>query len=370
VRVADERGEKGLSTPFNPRDVIPANSLTAEQPKVDERIACDVGVNFYGLKTLRATLMAGERDKNFLLESADGGRWILKFYNETETELVRDFQQAALLHLARHDAPPVPRLIPTRDGPNEFVLSVNGANQYGILISYIEGIALGQAAMTPKLKREIGRSCARLDQVLAAFRHPAARRPLLWDLMQLDDLQPTVGLIDDARRRRWIGGFVERFLGEVRPGLAQCRPQTIHNDINTNNLLIATRPPGVSGIIDFGDMVHAPLVNDIGIAASYVARTPGELFDVIAELTSGFEEVTPLTEQEAGYLFDIVVARLVVRVLIYQWRSVLFPDNTDYILRNSAPAWAMVEAVMLLARDEGKARVLKNWRNGAARPTN
>lgn len=344
------------------------DSLAVEQPRVDQAMARKVAADAYGLR-VSATPLAGERDRNFLLRSAEGRRWVLKFYNSAESDAVCDFQETALLYLERHRSPSVPRLIPTLDGRRQFVVGDQGQTEHGILVTFLDGVPMAEAPMTSALRRDIGRTCATLDRALEALEHPAAHRRLLWDPMQIDDLLPMTESVTDEGERRWLARFGAYFVGEARPALRQCRSQTIHNDMNTSNVLIDTQGPGrVSGIIDFGDMVHAPLVNEIGIAASYVARPGDDLFGVIADLVEGFEEIIELTEQEMACLYDVVVARLVVRLLIYQWRSALFPENRKYILRNSESAWAMIRAVMRRSADEGRSQVMQRWRTGAAHP--
>ena len=61
-----------------------------------------------------------------------------------------------------------------------------------------------------------------------------------------------------------------RFTEHARPALPGLRAQAIHNDLNLYNVLVDPRDHDViAGILDFGDMVRAPLVNDLAVAASY-----------------------------------------------------------------------------------------------------
>ena len=55
------------------------------------------------------------------------------------------------------------------------------------------------------------------------------------------------------------------------PRLAALRAQVIHNDYHLYNVLVAPDDQAriVTGIIDFGDMVHAPLVGEVATAAAF-----------------------------------------------------------------------------------------------------
>jgi ethanolamine-phosphate phospho-lyase len=53
----------------------------------------------------------------------------------------------------------------------------------------------------------------------------------------------------------------------VLPILPNLRTSIIHNDANEWNLLV--QRGAISGIIDFGDITWAPLINELAIAISY-----------------------------------------------------------------------------------------------------
>ncbi len=53
------------------------------------------------------------------------------------------------------------------------------------------------------------------------------------------------------------------------------------------------------------------------------------------ELISGFHSVFALREEEIDILFDLMLIRVVVRIIIARLRAEFFPPNTEYILRNT-----------------------------------
>ena len=61
--------------------------------------------------------LAGERDQNCRVETADGSRYVIKISNPSEPVSVVDFQIAALDHIARvSPEQPVPRVVRTLEG--------------------------------------------------------------------------------------------------------------------------------------------------------------------------------------------------------------------------------------------------------------
>ncbi|MBQ0818729.1 phosphotransferase, partial [Microvirga sp. HBU67558] len=76
-------------------------------------------------------------------------------------------------------------------------------------------------------------------------------------------LRPLLVHVEDLRRRALVERFLDRFEQFVLPAMPNLRTQVIHNDLNPHNVLVAERDHDhVTGVIDFGDAVLAPLVND------------------------------------------------------------------------------------------------------------
>ena len=65
--------------------------------------------------------------------------------------------------------------------------------------------------------------------------------------------------------------LLEGFERHAVPLLRGLRRQVIHNDFNPHNVLAdAVDDTRIAGVIDFGDMVHAPLVQDLATACAYL----------------------------------------------------------------------------------------------------
>jgi Ser/Thr protein kinase RdoA (MazF antagonist) len=138
----------------------------------------------------------------------------------------------------------------------------------------------------------------------------------------------------------------------------------IHNDLTGSNLLmLADDGQRVAGVLDFGDTTRAPLVQDLGVTASYhLDRAEGaDLFAPLVPLLAGYEAVRPLTEPEALVLFDLIATRLALRGLIPAWRAALYPGNRDYLMRNAGRAWLAMEQVAEMDPDRGQAQLVGLW---------
>jgi Ser/Thr protein kinase RdoA (MazF antagonist) len=121
--------------------------------------------------------------------------------------------------------------------------------------------------------------------------------------------------------------------------MANLPRQVIHNDVNPYNVLVDKTNGEITGIIDFGDLILAPRINDLAIALSYhVGKADGAR--LVRAGLAGFRRHVQLTEAEMACLGTLVRIRLAMTVAITEWRSALRPDHAAYIKRNQPAAIA------------------------------
>jgi len=286
--------------------------------------------------------LTSERDLNFRVRSNGGAQYVLKIANAAEPESSILFQNRALRRLEAVDpALPVPRVVATRDG--EDCARVDGCLTR--LLTWLDGPLMHQRPRTPAMRRSLGQTHARLHGALADMAGPDEAAPLLWDLQHMLQLEPLVPHIA-AERRHLVEAALERFKTRVAPALGALRAQVVHNDLNPHNVIVSEAGDAVTGVIDFGDMVHAPCICDVAIAAAYHVRREGDPFADISEYVSAYNAVSPLRADERDLLTDLIVSRMAMSTLISTWRAALHPDNSAYILRNVPAAWAGLEAIV------------------------
>jgi hydroxylysine kinase len=344
--------------------------LASPVPEVSEAQAEAIFRGIYGREGA-AELLAGERDRNFRMRAPDGSAFMLKVTNPAEEPPVTEFQTAALRHVARTDPDfPVPRVVPTAAGAliawdaGDGHAEAGGRPRAVRLFTWLDGELLGGRVVAPAGLQDLGRSLARLAQALAGFSHPAERHPLLWDMQHAVALRPLLAMIPDDTARGWVARLIDRFEARVLPVLSDLPTGVIHNDVTGSNLLMrGDDDQRVAGVLDFGDMTRAPLVQELGVTASYhLDREDGaDLFAPLAPLLAGYGAVRPLTEPEASVLFDLIATRLALRGLIPAWRAALYPENRDYLMRNAGRAWQVMGRVADMDAERGQALLLALW---------
>lgn len=346
---------------FHPSDLAAAiELLLTPPPEVDRVQAQDAAALHYGWHS-GCTLLSGERDRNFVLE-IDGQRSVaLKFINHSESAQETDLQVRALAFLAEQEfALAVPRPIKTLNGEDGFILQTAQGPIRGRAYTFLEGEPAARGQGSAALRRSVGAAVGRLDLALRDFTHALAPRVFLWDPMHVGQLSPWVDQVQDVRVRAFVAEFLAKFTRYIAPDLLALPSQFIHADFSKSNLLVSPEDGDrVSAVLDFGDMVHAPRIADLAIAASYQMSDSNDPMAALDEVTQGFCSVSDLHQGELAHLLDMVVARLVARLVLTGWRASRFPENRSYILRSQPDALKLIGQIMPIWCDDFQRRYPK-----------
>ena len=74
-------------------------------------------------------------------------------------------------------------------------------------------------------------------------------------------------------------------------------------------------------------------------------------------MIAAYHAVLPLEPAEFSVLFDLIVTRMVMTIVISSWRAARYPANRNYILRNNAAAWARLQRMAALSRDHAAVQI-------------
>jgi 4-aminobutyrate aminotransferase-like enzyme/Ser/Thr protein kinase RdoA (MazF antagonist) len=289
-----------------------------------ERIARDL----YGLAVSISTL-PGERDCNFRLRAAvapgaddpgaDAREFALKILDVATDAASTDCLVCVLEHLAEQDPTlPVPRLFPTQRGESVGRFSRDGIDYATCLVSFLPGQLLVESAPSAATLQNMGATLARLDRALQGFFHPSLTRRLAWDVRRLPELAEFSSHIDSAALRATVERVCSAFKARL-PGLRGLRSQAIHGDCHASNLLVDVGQ-SICGILDFGDMIHAPLILEPAVAMSELLTEAVAPLDSVAAVLQGYGQGRTLQANEVEFVYDIIAARHAVTVLVHAWR--------------------------------------------------
>lgn len=320
-------------------------TLAEDAPDVSIADALAILRRHYGL-TGSARPLPGERDHNFHIQTDGDGEFVLKVSHPAEEAGFTDFQNKALDHILAVDPTlPVPSVRKSLAGEAQFTVSVGGSAPRIIrLVTYLPGQLLSRSPTSAAQDRNLGIFLARLGRALRGFFHPAAGSDLLWDIRKVAKTRPMLAHIADAGHRAMVERVIDAFETHAAPVIPSLRAQIVHNDMNSYNVVMdASRPEVVSGILDFGDMIHSPLICDLAIGAVYRWPAEGHPLAPAARFVAGYQSVQPLEAEEIGILFDLIRARLALIANIASWQAERFPAKRDYVLRLITEVWTSLE---------------------------
>ena len=306
-------------------------SPTTYVPHLPLTDATALAERLFGVRAVASDLPS-ERDQNILLRTETGERFILKLANVAERREVLEAECAVMRHLESTGLAPC--LIRTVDGVE---IAQHGPHLVR-LISALPGTTLGTAPLhTDALRRDLGRALGRVDRALATFDHAAFHRDFHWDLANADRVVRTyLPSVADTALSTTIAKLAAYHATHVVPGLADLRQGVIHGDANDYNVLVDEARQTVTGIFDFGDMVHSHIVNDVAIAMAYVALASADPLAAAAAVLSGYHETHPLTEPEIEALFSLMCMRLCVSACVAAKQIAERPGD-DYLRISQGP---------------------------------
>jgi hydroxylysine kinase len=329
------------------------SAVTEEPPRIDVIDLAQVVKEQFGLDGEYSPLIS-ERDQNFHLKTAHGSQYVVKVTSVTEMPIVSEFQIEALLHLERGAMIRVPRVVRTTDGQSSGRVD-HGERSFVLrVVSYLEGKQLEIIVVDADVARNFGINLARLDAALQGFSHEGENPVLLWDLQRIAELRNLLDHIEDLAVRGPVAAAIDDFERLVEPRLGSLRSQVIHGDANPENVLVDSSDHSVSGFIDFSDIVKAPLVIDVAIAASYLRAGNTDPLELISPFLAGYCSVLPLCDDELVLLFDLVRARLATTITILYWRLDSRDEDDPYrqkALASEGGAIRFLNALNTLGRE-------------------
>jgi 4-aminobutyrate aminotransferase-like enzyme/Ser/Thr protein kinase RdoA (MazF antagonist) len=290
------------------------------RPAEAERIARDL----YGL-AVTISALPGERDCNFRLRTADapgaGAReFVLKVLDLATDAESTDCLVSVLDHLAEQDAAlPVPRLFPTQQGQAIGRFTADGIDYATCLVSFLPGRLLAASPPSTALLQNLGATLARVDRALQGFFHPSLTRRLAWDVRRLPELAQFGSYIESAALRDTVDQVSSAFRTSL-PRLRGLRSQAIHGDCHASNLLVDIGGQSICGILDFGDMIHAPRIFEPAVAMSELLTEAAAPLESVAAVLHGYAQSQTLQADEVESLYDIIAARHAVTILVHAWR--------------------------------------------------
>jgi 4-aminobutyrate aminotransferase-like enzyme/Ser/Thr protein kinase RdoA (MazF antagonist) len=331
-------------------EIKPALELEST-PKFSElEILQFIAAHYHLNGSLKA--LPGYCDQNLLLTTQDKQHFIVKIANNAEAKIELAMQNQAMVHL-REKSAATPYVIANKAGQLLSSISNQQSQHFNLrVLSYIDGDFYADSAPenhNTVLWQHLGSFIGQLDLDLADFQHAGAYRYLEWDLAQgYGVCQMKKHLLLDEQ-----SAIVEHFLtlyhNQTMPILPTLPMGIIHNDANDYNLLIdnTAQPARISGLIDFGDMVHTHVINELAITCAYALMGQSDILTTLKTIVAGYHSVKPLQENELDVLYALIALRLCTTVCNSALAIQQQPEN-EYLLVSVKPAWVLLSQLKAL----------------------
>ncbi len=335
-------------------DTITVEEMRFNPPRFSEnKIAIKVKA-IYGLTGVWSTLV-GERDQNFRLKADDGQKYVVKIAGPDEDSAVSDFQVQALIHL-ENGSPhiPVPRIIRNTAGNYlSEIVDNKGVSHALRIVTYIEGIPYGDGNFPDNAHlQKIGAFQGEMVKAMADFTHPASTHFMPWNLS--NGIAVSLDLWAEAAEdiKALAMPLLPRLRDDVLPMLNASPSQVIHNDAHPYNLLRRDiENQEVTGLIDFGDMVYAPIINDLVVMAATFQHRNIDDIEIVTNLLIGFHRVHPLTDEQVSLIWDAMILRLLITILLTDIKINMDAMHDPDILTERVEAFEMLQRICSLDHD-------------------
>ena len=172
------------------------------------------------------------------------------------------------------------------------------------MYTWVDGAPFSEVGRPAHLAGEIGAVAGSmvccLQEVQAWQRPPGFQ----WEITGAGGVvRDQMVFVDDGGRRKLIGRVLDRY---DRIDLSSLPRQVIHNDLNSENLLV--RDDAIVGVIDFGDVVESVRIAELAIACAYAMLDQDDPIAVVTDVVAGYRSVTEPTAGEVDVLLDLILA--------------------------------------------------------------
>jgi 4-aminobutyrate aminotransferase-like enzyme/Ser/Thr protein kinase RdoA (MazF antagonist) len=295
---------------------------------------------------VKAKLLPGYDDWNYLLITSEGHKRVLKISDESKSLKLLQAEIAVTTFLNKEAKKGLfPKYIPNLQ--NEFLTvlpSMRDKKKHARLLTYLSGTFWAELTHhSEALLIQLGKFLGRMDSILLGFDHCGAHRYYEWDIQHVADWQEHLHHIASHHDRRVASYFLLQFETYVQPFLSDLRHSIIHNDANDWNLLVEEER--IRGLIDFGDIVYAPMVQNLAVALAYAMQDKDEPLKAAALVVKGYHQRNNLTEQGVDLLYYLIAARLCVSVINSAIKKSSGSSNPHHFLTEES-AWQLLHQLL------------------------
>ena len=264
----------------------------------------------FNLEIIAIKKLNGYENENYLIETINNKYIFKKYPFSLELESIIHGENEVLLFLSKNNDK-FPNPIKTVDGVYVKIHEIDGKKFICRMLSFLEGEILGSIKNTKEMFESFGTFLAKMNKKLQLCNNNIIKARIWnWDLQYFHLNKKYIDDLPQEKDRDLVKYFFYQFKENVNPIIDSLRKSIIHSDANEWNVLI--RNGEVSSIIDFGDLVYSPLINEVAIAMTYASYDKENPLDWALIVLESYNDVIPVLEIEIKILYYLIAARLCV----------------------------------------------------------
>lgn len=234
------------------------------------------------------------------------GEFVLRIYDTQSTKSAVRFEVALLEKLHAAGMIPTPEILPNLRERLVTTVSMGGKQRYAILMRKLSGRIVVPTDYS--LISAVAKTHAQLHVVSARLIRPrqSVQKTLdhgrFWftkEMSRVEEQFTSYGLWDAYRTQALD---LQTALRQISRVIVRLPSAECHLDYDSDNIL--TNGKRITGVIDFGDVVHAPLVMDLGYSLWWwLFCNPVKKHQAILKsYLSAYQKVRPLLQKEKELL--------------------------------------------------------------------
>jgi len=293
--------------------------------------------NFLKSKSLNLILLNSERDNNFLIKGIKNKKYVIKIANPKESLEQLKYQDVLIKHLRLNNKlrKIYPKIIHKKI---KFFKDKKQRECAVRVLTYIDGNMYAKSKINSEIEKSFGKVLALQSNQLQSFNHNEAIRKFDWDPSNIKWTKKFINLFTGFNKEL-IKDAIYQHDHFVYKNIKNLKYSVTHGDPNDYNVVVKKNK--IIGLIDFGDSIYAPSINDLAIGLSYALMSSKNLFQTLTNIVGVYNDVYSISSYEIYSLLGLIKSRLVITIVMAVKQRKKYPDN-KYLSISENNAWSLI----------------------------
>ena len=195
-----------------------------------------------------------------------------------------------------------------------------------------------------ELEISLGTLLGTLSKELQNLNNPSSFRKFEWDPSNIKWINNEIGIFKGNQKKIILKNLNEHSFF-VSKNLNCLRFSLTHGDVNNYNIVVNKNK--ISGLLDYGDMIYAPTINDLAVSLSYALMNKKDIYTSLKNIICSYHKIFEIKSDEIYSLMSLVKARLTITVVMAAKQRKKFPDN-KYLSISENDAWKLLYRLDLI----------------------